>query len=180
MFKSHRRKINDLKFKRYLLDNLIDEEGNKVSVRKLIESKKFMDYTGLYQEDEKGNRKPCSMGTIQYYLSKDKYDLNENFLFNYHREKGNIKKDVSYSEWSNLKNRGKKAVKNKFSDEVIFNSFISYFSDILPKEAYNYTLEFLKEHVIKSYDNAFGVGEGNIEIENFYDALLRGGDEDGD
>jgi len=174
MFKSHRRKINDYEFKQFLIDNLIDKEGNKVSVRSLIESKKFMNYVGLYQEDERGNKKPCSMGTIQYYLSDKKYNITESFLFEYHRDRGNIPRDVTFDEWSNLKNRGKKSTKNKLSDEVIFNSFISYFSETLPKKAYNYTLEFLKEHVKRVYDEAFGKGEGEIEIQNFYDALLRG------
>lgn len=174
--KKRKLKLSDTQFKKYLLDKLVDEEGNKVSVRKLIETNEFMETTGLFQIDNFGNRKPCSVGTMSDYINT-KYKLDELTLFEHHKLiTKRIKEEVVFNEWSNCRNRGKNRKNNLFSDDVLKNTFIKYFknANALPKNYQLYTFEGLKSFVISLYDSYFGDGEGKKEVDNFYDYYNQG------
>lgn len=162
-------KITQSEFKKYLIDKLVDEEGNKVSVRKLIENPEFMDYTGLYQEDLAGNRKPCSIGTMTGYIN-NKFKLSELALYEYHTEKTKRIKNIPFLEWSNCRNRGKVKKDNNFSNDRLHSSFIKFFkpSGALPQNYALRDISTLKEIVKFVYDKHFGKGEGQIEIDKFY------------
>lgn len=157
-------KIGEASFKKYLKDKLVDENGNKVSVRKIIENEQFQIYTGMVREDGS----PISVGTFSYYTKK--YKLNERVLWEYHTNITKRIKNTPYLEWSNKRNKGKCKVDNNFSRDKIEAKFINYFKEILPKNYREYKFSALKKYVINVYDLEYGKGEGIKEIEDFEEA----------
>lgn len=104
-------KMSESEFREYLINNYVDEDGNKVSDRVLISSEKFIQDTGLYKIDKiTGLIKPCSLGNISYW--KSKLDLKEYDIYKHHKYvTGKIASYVEYEDWSNKAIKGRK--KNK-------------------------------------------------------------------
>ncbi|MGL4209939.1 MAG: hypothetical protein ACRCRT_00170 [Cetobacterium somerae] len=99
-------KITEDKFQKYLLENYIDNDGDKVSDRELWSSDKFMNITGIYRKDKYSDKKiMVSLGTVSYW--KKKLNINEKSIFHYHRTiTKRIKNTVMYDEWSRMNNTG--------------------------------------------------------------------------
>lgn len=81
----HKLKMSREQFKQYLLDNYLDENNRKISERKLVNTPKFMNDTGLYKLDKvTGIRTPVSMGTMAYW--KKVLNLKDFDIYKYHRD----------------------------------------------------------------------------------------------
>ena len=120
-------KISEKDFVEYLLDKLVDENGKKVSIRKLWASNEFIEYTGFENANKRGA--PCSWGTARYYCSvkkytiptisqnnnDKKYTLSETTLYKYHKYvTGRIPSSDSFQKFSREKNKG-------YNNEKTFN-----------------------------------------------------------
>lgn len=103
-------KLSDEEFKFYLLDNYIDENGNKVSDRELWSTPEFMEKTGLFKIDRFSKRKLCcSTGTISYW--KKKLSVREKDVFDYNQKiTQKILNKVEYEDWSKVNNKGRKKI----------------------------------------------------------------------
>lgn len=99
-------KLSDEDFKEFLLDNYIDQNGNKVSDRELWSSESFMEKTGMFKLDRFSKKKLCcSTGTISYW--KKKLNVREKDVFDYNQKiTQKILNKIKYEEWSKMNNRG--------------------------------------------------------------------------
>lgn len=96
--------ISECNFQKYLLNNYVDKDGDKVSDRELWSSDKFMNDTGLFRKDKHSTKKVMvSMGTISYW--KKKLGVDEKCIYHYHTT---ITKKISepFESWSRLNNAG--------------------------------------------------------------------------
>ena len=118
-------KIADLELKKYLLENYVNEKGDKVSDRELWSRQEFFEYTGLYKVNEYTDTlERVSLGTVSYW--KKKLGVKEREIFDYHQNvTGRIAPDIDYRTWSKLNNKGHKKTK-VHTRESFKNSLISY------------------------------------------------------
>ena len=71
--------------KDYLIDKLVDKDGNKVSIRTIFRDKYFMEQSGFYKVLRNGKRKPVSEGTISYWI--EEFGITEIELYRHHKTK---------------------------------------------------------------------------------------------
>jgi len=152
--------------KQYLIDSLIDDYGEKVSLRDLICSEKFMEDTGFYRLSSTGEYEPISTGTITYH-THDKYGLTDEFLFNHYKEIGRIPEDRTFESWS------KKFTKEKYKSHTIKERFkydvINYFG-LSPTECIALSLVDVKEMALMNY---LELGFTISDFESDFDKLVK-------
>ena len=162
-------KITENQLRRYLLNNFIDENGNKKSVRDVFINNSFMEYSGLYDHNSLSlELQPVSLGTMTYWLKK--LDLREPELFKYYKKKGLIKEGVEFKDWSRKCNRrGKISYTTQQSDFKF--KFIDHFNlDTI--ECYGLSLDELKERAIYVYEvMGYTIGDFLEDFESFKEAL---------
>ena len=157
-------KITEKKFRDYLLQNYINENLEKVSDRDLWSREEFFDYTGMYSINKYTNeRKMLSTGTISYW--KQKLNIKEKDVYDYHRRNGRLK-DISYSEWSKMNNKGHVRIKT-LTDETIKRKLIKY---VGLSDNYKFqTLKYVQESVYRLWK---GLGlNADLEMKKFYEYL---------
>lgn len=77
-------KIDESEFRYYALDLLVDENGNKRSIRNLFDDPEFQDVTGFWRINKKtGERESISPGSIAHQIKK--FNLYEEEIFEYHK-----------------------------------------------------------------------------------------------
>ena len=97
--------------KQWFLDHCVDENGNKVSFRKLWWSDEFIEYSGMTGERD---GKKSSNGTMSYWLKK--WGLSEEYILNYHKNiTFKVKYDVQLVDWSKKKNKNTNQTDSRFS-----------------------------------------------------------------
>jgi hypothetical protein len=84
-------KISESKFKDYIINRLVDENGKRISIRELIIDKDFIKYTGLKPS------KCATVGTISYHLKKLK--ITERSLYDYHIKSGRIPVNLPFEKF---------------------------------------------------------------------------------
>lgn len=157
-------KLSDEAFKEYLLNLYVDENGEKVSCRKIWSSDDFFEYTGMFKVNKyTGKKERCSEGTISHYNKK--LNLNEKDLFEYHQQiTKRIPLTVNFDEWSRKNNKGhtKEEILNQ---ETIKRRMIKHFN---LSETYNH---FSPNKVRNLVERIFGKNE----VENFYKGVVVDG-----
>lgn len=159
-------KISETDFKAYLISNYVDEDGMKISDRKLWSSKDFFDYTGMYSVNKYTKKKAMvSTGTISYW--KKKLNIKEKDIYEFHT-KITRKINVSYEDWSRMYNKGYKKESSVLSGESIKLSLIKYMG---LSQKYKYkTLEEIQAIVLNTW-KLLGLNETE-EMERFYKEWL--------
>lgn len=157
-----RLKISEKQLKDYLLENYINENLEKVSDRDLWSREDFFDYTGLYSINKyTKERKMLSTGTISYW--KKKLNIKEKDVFDYHKNTTGKLKNISYSEWSKINNKGH--IRNKtLTENTIKRKLIAYvgLSDTYKLQ----TFKYVQESVFRLWK---GLGlDAEREMINFY------------
>ena len=159
-------KISEKDFVEYLLDKLVDEKGNKVSVREVWSDPEFMEYTGF--RHIKDRDKPVSTGTMRYWQNVKmfnipiltekygrKYTMCETTLYKYHKElTGKIQPQVNFSTFSREKNSGyHRVVRNegKVTNEKILRQVGKELGFILTIEDMGGNLTDYKDYLIFKY-----------------------------
>jgi len=101
-------KIPKEKVRQFVLDNILNPDGSKKSIRQFFKSQEFIDYTGMKGD----NGKPISDGTVNYWIVE--LDLYESSIYDYHY---NITKripvDVELKDWTRKNNRNNDKEKDK-------------------------------------------------------------------
>lgn len=167
MSRKSRLKISKIELKELLLEMYIDENGKKVSDRKVFSNPEFMEITGLHKINRvSGEKEPISTGSISDW--KRRLELNEIEVFKYHKNKtGRILPEVNFDEWSKYKNKGGQHQKGNttiFDSETIKRKMALYFG--LSKSMLFYDLKVLEEVIIET--------DGKEEVIEFYNKLKGG------
>lgn len=166
-------KITEREFKIYLLENYIDENGNKISDRELWSKPSFFEYTGMYSIDKyTKEKKIISTGSISYW--KSKLNLKEKDVFLYHKNvTKKIDKNVDYDKWSKLNNKGHKKI-NIYNENTIKRNLIKY---VGLSNSYNkYSPKKIQEIVFRFWES-MGL-DATVEMNKFY-SYMKGGEIDG-
>jgi len=79
--KETRFKVNPSEARIWFLNHIIDEDGNRLSLRALWNSDEFKEYSGMVSDIE---GKEISNGTMSYWLYK-KWNLTEDVILQYHQ-----------------------------------------------------------------------------------------------
>lgn len=169
-------KISESDFRTYLLQSYVNKNGKKISDRELWSSDDFFEYTGLYSINQYTQRKQSvSPGTISYW--KKKLNVKEYDIFIYNKSIERIKENVSFLEWSRIKNKGyKKSKKNNktYTKESLKFRFINY--ACLPNKCKQNTFEE-NIKIAKELWDILGI-DAEEEIKTFF--LSLGGDNNGE
>lgn len=154
-------------FREYLLNKLVDESGDKVSLRKIFSDVNFMEYTGYFNKKlDDGTYKPISPGSISYIIRT--HDLYELEVFYHHKFiTKKISSHVTFSRFSREKNRGYKKGRYK-------NSMSKYnnVSDI-PKERLAWALNSLSKRIPNCPELDVGFADANMSYNNLQNYLER-------
>lgn len=169
-------KIKEVEFVQYMLDNLVDEKGDKVSCRKVWSDVEFIKWSGFNHESANdGEYKPISTGSIRYYQTVKKYwipvlsekygkkmCLNEETLFMYHKEvSGKISAETTFNEFSREKNRGyshkiNKNNKKRKTSLNILNDISRELGAMISYANYGGSMDDYREYLMIRYgDNAY-------------------------
>jgi hypothetical protein len=167
-------KLSDSEFKRWLLNNFIDENGIKVAVTSLLNSDKFMNETGLKRINKQtGEIEPCSRGTLSNWCKKLKeveplkgQSVNEESIYQWGKERGLIKND--FEEWSRLYNRGGTSgeLRELKSERIILNKVAEKLNSGIRSSNVKDDLSIFRKFLIRAY--GYDVVENTI-------LSLRGG-----
>jgi hypothetical protein len=147
-------KVTENQFRDIWLDYLVDENGKKVSWRKLIKDKKFQDETGYFRVTANGQRKPVSIGSASYWLAE--FKLYDEELFNYHQEiTKRIPLNKTYETWKseNIENNSSGNLRLDLLDDKLVRKALT----LIAKQ-----VEYFKSKCTE-YD----------DIYNFFDSLSR-------
>lgn len=139
--KKSKLKLSEREFKRYLLENYIDNNLNKVSDRELWSRKEFFEYTGMYSINKYTKEKQMlSAGVISYW--KNKLKIKEKDVYNYHITVTGKLIGITYEEWSKLNNKGHTRIKT-LTEDTIKRKLIKYvgLSDIYKQQTFGYVQE---------------------------------------
>ena len=134
MARPRQRKLNDSDFKVWLLNNFIDDKGNKVSFTDLLNSGKLKE-VGLHRiNKDTGEDEPCSRGSLSYWCYHKKYGvskvepfkgepISDEVIYKWGVQNGMINKDVVYDTWTNIHNRNgtNGTTRNISSDRILLD-----------------------------------------------------------
>lgn len=158
-------KISEKQFRDYLLDKYLNDNLEKVSDRELWSSEDFFDYTGMYSINKyTGERKILSTGTISYW--KSKLNIKEKDVYDYHKKVTKKLKDIPYSQWSKMNNKGHKR-KRTLTENAIKIQLIKYVG--LPEYYKLKTLSMVTEIVYRTW-KSLGL-DAEVEMKKFYNKL---------
>lgn len=167
--KNGKLKLSDTEFKNYLLENYIDENGDKVSDRELWSRNDFFEKTGLFKINKFTNKKEiCSTGTISYW--KKKLLLKEQSVFEYHQLiTKKISENTEFEVWSKKNNKGHNKI-TTLTEETVKRRMIKHFGLL---DVYNHlTLNQVHNAI---YELLHGLGkDAKEEIAKFYNSMQVG------
>jgi len=155
--------ISETEFKDILLEQLVDADGLKVSLRTVFNQEEFMVKTGYYNIKtfkDTGEYRMISPGTISYIINK--LNLYEWELYQYHKYiSKRIPKQMSFEQFSRAKNKdykdnrwGNTAMKRHNNLKTIAKDKLVWVLNSVSKKLKDYPeldVEFASEYM--SYDS---------------------------
>lgn len=167
MSKKSKLLISETDFRKYLLNNYVDEEGNKISDRVLWSTKEFFDTTGMFTINKyTQDRQIVSMGTVSYW--KKKLNLSEKDIYEFHKIITGRIKDISFEDWSRKYNKGYDKSISTYNRESIKRKLIKYLQ--LPNKYDDMSLEGVSDLAINLW-KSLGL-DAEEEMRNFYKRVI--------
>lgn len=146
-------KLTNKQFKEWLLDNFVDENGNKITCRDLMKSEKFKNEVFYNPSKTFG-----SIGTLSNWMGKlltDEYPykgeaVTEQLIFTHNLQKGVIK-SISFDEWSRKYNKGHQSENTLInSEKIILNKVAEKLGSAFKcqEEAFQGNLDLFREFLV--------------------------------
>ena len=113
--------------KEYLVDALVDSNGDKVSIRKIFRDKDFMENSGFYRIAKDGKMEPVSMGTVSYHIQQ--LGITEIELYRHHTEvTGKITCD--FDDFTRKNNRNTKNIKRVYYENYSIENLVEVYNKL--------------------------------------------------
>ena len=150
-------KLSNEKLKDYILNKLIDENGNRMSIRDLVVDEDFIKTTGFKPS------KNMTMGTISYHLKR--IGLTERVLYEYHIKTGRIPSHITFEDFEQHKAKKTKQLHRLLHQtEDVSERELMKWDKVAKKFGLVVTARSLGVRGFKEFCYACGITDEDIEV----------------